>query len=111
MGQSTQCLQEGLALSVSSERLVVIQKGCSHRHISSPHSPRTPQVMLESSVYLSLAVYSGCCLLAALASCFLPIETKGRGLQESSHREWGQEMVGRGTHGTGVARSNSGSQE
>lgn len=70
-----------------------------------------PQVMLESSVYLSLAVYSGCCLLAALASCFLPIETKGRGLQESSHREWGQEMVGRGTHGTGVARSNSGSQE
>ncbi|KAK2504190.1 hypothetical protein MC885_016376, partial [Smutsia gigantea] len=68
-------------------------------------------VMLESSVYLTLAVYSGCCLLAALASCFLPIETKGRGLQESSHREWGQEMVGRGTHGTGVTRSNSGSQE
>lgn len=70
-----------------------------------------PQVMLESSVYLTLAVYSGCCLLAAVASCFLPIETKGRGLQESSHREWGQEMVGRGTHGTGVTRSNSGSQE
>lgn len=70
-----------------------------------------PQVMLESSVYLTLAVYSGCCLLAALASCFLPIETKGRGLQESSHREWGQEMVGRGAHGTGVARSTSGSQE
>ncbi|XP_005869857.1 PREDICTED: synaptic vesicle 2-related protein [Myotis brandtii] len=74
-------------------------------------TPFIAQVMLESSVYLSLAVYSGCCLLAALASCFLPIETKGRGLQESSHREWGQEMVGRGTHGSGVARSNSGSQE
>ncbi|XP_061025008.1 synaptic vesicle 2-related protein isoform X1 [Eubalaena glacialis] len=74
-------------------------------------TPFIAQVMLESSVYLTLAVYSGCCLLAALASCFLPIETKGRGLQESSHREWGQEMVGRGTHGTGVARSNSGSQE
>ncbi|ELK31461.1 Synaptic vesicle 2-related protein [Myotis davidii] len=74
-------------------------------------TPFIAQVMLESSVYLSLAVYSGCCLLAALASCFLPIETKGRGLQESSHREWGQEMVGRGTHGTGVTRSNSGSQE
>lgn len=70
-----------------------------------------PQVMLESSVYLTLAVYSGCCLLAALASCFLPIETKGRALQESSHREWGQEMVGRGTNSTGVPRSNSGSQE
>ncbi|KAI1233076.1 hypothetical protein IHE44_0006269, partial [Lamprotornis superbus] len=53
----------------------------------------TPEVMLESSVYLTLLVYSGCCLLAALASCFLPIETKGRGLQESSHKEWGQEMI------------------
>ncbi|XP_062038296.1 synaptic vesicle 2-related protein [Lepus europaeus] len=74
-------------------------------------TPFIAQVMLESSVYLTLAVYSGCCLLAALASCFLPIETKGRGLQESSHREWGQEMVGRGTHGPGVTRSNSGSQE
>lgn len=69
------------------------------------------QVMLESSVYLTLAVYSGCCLLAAVASFFLPIETKGRGLQESSHREWGQEMVGRGSHSPGVTRSNSGSQE
>ncbi|GAB5579136.1 putative transporter SVOPL isoform X1 [Prionailurus iriomotensis] len=74
-------------------------------------TPFIAQVMLESSVYLTLAVYSGCCLLAALASCFLPIETKGRGLQESSHREWGQEMVGRGAHGTGITRSNSGSQE
>ncbi|XP_073917119.1 synaptic vesicle 2-related protein isoform X2 [Castor canadensis] len=74
-------------------------------------TPFIAQVMLESSVYLTLAVYSGCCLLAALASCFLPIETKGRGLQESSHREWGQEMVGRGTRGAGVPRSNSGSQE
>uniref|UniRef100_A0A2K6GI60 Synaptic vesicle 2-related protein n=1 Tax=Propithecus coquereli TaxID=379532 RepID=A0A2K6GI60_PROCO len=74
-------------------------------------TPFIAQVMLESSVYLTLAVYSGCCLLAALASCFLPIETKGRGLQESSHREWGQEMVGRGAHSAGVTRSNSGSQE
>lgn len=62
------------------------------------------QVMLESSVYLTLLVYSGCCLLAALASCFLPIETKGRGLQESSHKEWGQEMVGRGSHSPGESQ-------
>uniref|UniRef100_A0A4X2KBR9 Synaptic vesicle 2-related protein n=1 Tax=Vombatus ursinus TaxID=29139 RepID=A0A4X2KBR9_VOMUR len=74
-------------------------------------TPFIAQVMLESSVYLTLVVYSGCCLLAALASCFLPIETKGRGLQESSHREWGQEMVGKGSHNMGVTRSNSGSQE
>lgn len=63
------------------------------------------QVMLESSVYLTLIVYSGCCILAALASCLLPIETRGRGLQESTHKEWGQEMFGRG-----VPQSNSGSQ-
>uniref|UniRef100_A0A6I8QE33 SV2-related protein n=1 Tax=Xenopus tropicalis TaxID=8364 RepID=A0A6I8QE33_XENTR len=74
-------------------------------------TPFIAQVMLESSIYLTVLVYSGCCVLAALASCFLPIETKGRGLQESSHREWGQEMEGRGTHNSGVTPSNSGSQE
>uniref|UniRef100_A0A8U7NIX4 Synaptic vesicle 2-related protein n=1 Tax=Corvus moneduloides TaxID=1196302 RepID=A0A8U7NIX4_CORMO len=67
-------------------------------------TPFIAQVMLESSVYLTLVVYSGCCLLAALASCFLPIETKGRGLQESSHKEWGQEMVGRGSHSPGESQ-------
>lgn len=91
--------------------ICVIGGACASLGTLSPACVSLPQVMLESSVYLTLAVYSGCCLLAALASCFLPIETKGRGLQESSHREWGQEMVGRGAHGTGVARSNSGSQE
>ncbi|XP_032899641.1 synaptic vesicle 2-related protein [Amblyraja radiata] len=69
-------------------------------------TPFIAQVMLESSIYLTLSVYSGCCLLAALASCFLPIETMGRGLQESSQQEWGQEMVGR-THRSGSStRSN-----
>lgn len=70
------------------------------------------QVMLESSVYLALSVYCCCCLLAAVASCALPIETTGRGLQESSHREWGQEMVGRAsTHGSGrIPQSSPGSQ-
>ncbi|KAM9810652.1 synaptic vesicle 2-related protein [Neosynchiropus ocellatus] len=55
-------------------------------------TPFVAQVMLESSVYLALSVYCCCCLLAAFASCALPIETTGRGLQESSNREWGQEM-------------------
>lgn len=63
------------------------------------------QVMLEWSVYLTLSVYCCCCLLAAVASCALPIETTGRGLQESSHREWGQEMKGRDS----IPRSNSSS--
>uniref|UniRef100_A0A671XGJ9 SV2 related protein n=1 Tax=Sparus aurata TaxID=8175 RepID=A0A671XGJ9_SPAAU len=75
-------------------------------------TPFVAQVMLESSVYLALSVYCCCCLLAAVASCALPIETTGRGLQESSHREWGQEMVGRAsTPGSGrIPQSSSGSQ-
>ncbi len=70
------------------------------------------QVMLESSVYLALSVYCCCCLLAAVASCALPIETTGRGLQESSHREWGQEMVGRASsHSSArIPQSSPGSQ-
>ncbi|KAL2092798.1 hypothetical protein ACEWY4_012596 [Coilia grayii] len=58
-------------------------------------TPFVAQVMLESSLYLTLSVYCCCCLLAAVASCVLPIETTGRGLQESSRCEWGQEMMGR----------------
>ncbi|XP_056147173.1 synaptic vesicle 2-related protein [Lampris incognitus] len=76
-------------------------------------TPFVAQVMLESSVYLTLSVYCCCCLLAAFASCALPIETTGRGLQESSHREWGQEMMGRGSahKPEGVPHSSSGSQD
>ncbi|KAJ8286067.1 hypothetical protein GJAV_G00034190 [Gymnothorax javanicus] len=75
-------------------------------------TPFVAQVMLESSVYLTLSVYCCCCLLAAFASCALPIETTGRGLQESSHREWGQEMIGRAAHSPGgIPHSSSGSQD
>ncbi|XP_015240506.1 synaptic vesicle 2-related protein [Cyprinodon tularosa] len=71
-------------------------------------TPFVAQVMLESSVYLALSVYCCCCLFAAVASCALPIETTGRGLQESSHREWGQEMVGHKAEE--IPHSNSSSQ-
>ncbi|XP_061585116.1 synaptic vesicle 2-related protein isoform X2 [Cololabis saira] len=71
-------------------------------------TPFVAQVMLESSVYLALSVYCCCCLFAAIASCALPIETTGRGLQESSHREWGQEMIGHRSEG--IPNSGSGSQ-
>lgn len=76
-------------------------------------TPFVAQVMLESSVYLTLSVYCCCCLLAAIASCALPIETTGRGLQESSHREWGQEMMGRASDRSpgGIPHSSSGSQD
>ncbi|KAK2902124.1 synaptic vesicle 2-related protein [Channa argus] len=75
-------------------------------------TPFVAQVMLESSVYLALSVYCCCCLLAAIASCALPIETTGRGLQESSHHEWGQEMMGRASSQSsgGIPHSSSGSQ-
>uniref|UniRef100_A0A672P375 SV2 related protein n=1 Tax=Sinocyclocheilus grahami TaxID=75366 RepID=A0A672P375_SINGR len=58
-------------------------------------------------------VIIGRCLLAAIASCALPIETTGRGLQESSHREWGQEMMGRASDHSpgGIPHSSSGSQD
>ncbi|XP_037634654.1 synaptic vesicle 2-related protein isoform X2 [Sebastes umbrosus] len=72
-------------------------------------TPFVAQVMLESSVYLALSVYCCCCLLAAIASCALPIETTGRGLQESSQREWGQEMVGRASSQSSGGNPPSGS--
>lgn len=34
-------------------------------------------------MYLTLSVYCGCSVLAGVASLILPIETLGRGLQES----------------------------
>ncbi|XP_031425904.1 synaptic vesicle 2-related protein isoform X1 [Clupea harengus] len=76
-------------------------------------TPFVAQVMLESSVYLTLSVYCCCCLTAAFASCMLPIETTGRGLQESSRCEWGQEMMGRDSaHSpTGVLNPNYSSRK
>lgn len=76
-------------------------------------TPFVAQVMLESSVYLALSVYCCCCLFASIASCALPIETTGRGLQESSQREWGQEMTGCGAPRSteGVPQSTTDPQE
>ncbi|XP_077456442.1 synaptic vesicle 2-related protein [Stigmatopora argus] len=76
-------------------------------------TPFVAQVLLQSSMNLALSVYSCCCLLAAIASCALPIETTGRGLQESNQRQWGQEMTGResSSQNSGpIHHSSSGSQ-
>ncbi|KAK2837281.1 hypothetical protein Q5P01_014493 [Channa striata] len=61
----------------------------------------------SDNTFIILSVFS-----AAIASCALPIETTGRGLQESSHHEWGQEMMGRASsHSSGgIPHSSSGSQ-
>ncbi|XP_028273579.1 synaptic vesicle 2-related protein isoform X2 [Parambassis ranga] len=47
-------------------------------------TPFVAQVLLRKSVYLTLSLYCGVCLLAGIASLILPIETSGRGLQESN---------------------------
>ncbi|XP_041916397.1 synaptic vesicle 2-related protein-like isoform X2 [Alosa sapidissima] len=47
-------------------------------------TPFVAQVLLRSSVYLTLSVYCVCSLLGAVAAWFLPIETAGRALQEST---------------------------
>ncbi|KAM4527934.1 synaptic vesicle 2-related protein [Odontesthes bonariensis] len=47
-------------------------------------TPFVAQVMLRTSVYLTLSMYCGLCLLAGVASLILPVETLGRSLQESS---------------------------
>lgn len=39
--------------------------------------------MLSTSLYLTLSIYIACGLLATVASLLLPLETLGRGLQES----------------------------
>ncbi|XP_051551776.1 synaptic vesicle 2-related protein-like [Myxocyprinus asiaticus] len=43
-------------------------------------TPFVAQVLLKSSVYLTLSVYFICCLLGAAASWVLPMETMGRSL-------------------------------
>ncbi|XP_026209573.1 synaptic vesicle 2-related protein-like isoform X2 [Anabas testudineus] len=51
-------------------------------------TPFVAQVMLRTSVNLTLTMYCGCSVLAGVASLILPIETLGRGLQESRfHQE------------------------
>uniref|UniRef100_A0A3Q3W6M4 Major facilitator superfamily (MFS) profile domain-containing protein n=1 Tax=Mola mola TaxID=94237 RepID=A0A3Q3W6M4_MOLML len=47
-------------------------------------SPFVSQVMLTMSLYLTLSIYCGCCLLSAIACVMLPIETMGMGLREST---------------------------
>lgn len=47
-------------------------------------TPFVAQVLLRTSVSLTLSVYFCCCLLASAASMALPIETTGQSLQETS---------------------------
>ncbi|XP_069028961.1 synaptic vesicle 2-related protein-like [Embiotoca jacksoni] len=69
-------------------------------------TPFVAQVMLRTSVYLTLSVYCGCALLAGVASLILPIETLGKGLQESSpDRQAGGQTTTTSSQSNGTTRS------
>lgn len=65
-----------------------------------------PQVLLKTSVYLTLSVYLICCLLGTVASWALPMETTGRSLQESTQNTMEQKHMER-PHGSETAETNS----
>ncbi|XP_077995310.1 synaptic vesicle 2-related protein-like [Glandiceps talaboti] len=48
-------------------------------------TPFVAQVMLRISEYLAISIYGTICLLAAVAALMLPVETKGRAMQETAH--------------------------
>ncbi|XP_070571836.1 synaptic vesicle 2-related protein-like [Ptychodera flava] len=48
-------------------------------------TPFVAQVMLRISEYLAVSIYGTVCLVAAVAALMLPIETKGRAMQETGH--------------------------
>uniref|UniRef100_UPI00358F2235 synaptic vesicle 2-related protein n=2 Tax=Myxine glutinosa TaxID=7769 RepID=UPI00358F2235 len=55
-------------------------------------TPFIAQVMLASSFHLAISIYAFLAVLAGFASLFLPIETKGRGMQDVVSPSSGQEM-------------------
>uniref|UniRef100_A0AAX7V7R7 Major facilitator superfamily (MFS) profile domain-containing protein n=1 Tax=Astatotilapia calliptera TaxID=8154 RepID=A0AAX7V7R7_ASTCA len=71
-------------------------------------TPFVAQVLLRTSVYLTLSVYCSCSLLAGVASWLLPIETLGRNLQESS---LDQETAGQTTSTTRESDNTTGSAD
>ncbi|XP_029693535.1 synaptic vesicle 2-related protein-like isoform X2 [Takifugu rubripes] len=55
--------------------------------IGSLISPFVSEVMRSFSLYLTLSVYCGISLLAAIASLMLPIETQGKRLEETNQNQ------------------------
>ena len=51
------------------------------------------QVLLHQSDYATIALYAGSALIAAVASLFLPVETKGRELAVSSTFNTGMTLI------------------
>ncbi|XP_055958029.1 synaptic vesicle 2-related protein isoform X1 [Patella vulgata] len=49
-------------------------------------TPFVAQVLLKTSPYLSISIYGTMCLIATVASLLLPIETKGREMEDTSQQ-------------------------
>ncbi|KAL1275130.1 hypothetical protein QQF64_027944 [Cirrhinus molitorella] len=76
-------------------RAIGIGTGSGMARVGALITPFIAQVLLKSSVYLTLSVYLICCLLGAVASWFLPMETTGRSLQESTQSTMEQKNMER----------------
>ncbi|KAM9841674.1 synaptic vesicle 2-related protein [Aulostomus maculatus] len=63
-------------------------------------TPFVAQVLLKTSVYLTLSLYCCCSLLAGVVALLLPIETLGKNLQESD-QEAGQQPSDTEPNGSG----------
>uniref|UniRef100_A0A672LIN2 SV2 related protein b n=1 Tax=Sinocyclocheilus grahami TaxID=75366 RepID=A0A672LIN2_SINGR len=87
-------------------RAIGIGTGSGMARVGTLITPFIAQVLLKSSVYLTLSVYLICCLLGTVASFVLPMETTGRSLQESTQSTMEQKNTER-PHGSETAESSS----
>uniref|UniRef100_A0A8C2LAN7 SV2 related protein b n=1 Tax=Cyprinus carpio TaxID=7962 RepID=A0A8C2LAN7_CYPCA len=74
-------------------RAIGIGTGSGMARVGALITPFIAQVLLKSSIYLTLSVYLICCLLGTVASWFLPMETTGRSLQESTQSTMEQKNI------------------
>ncbi|KTG37891.1 hypothetical protein cypCar_00006134 [Cyprinus carpio] len=87
-------------------RAIGIGTGSGMARVGALITPFIAQVLLKSSVYLTLSVYLICCLLGTVASLVLPMETTGRSLQESTQSTMEPKNMER-PHGSETAESSS----
>jgi hypothetical protein len=48
-------------------------------------TPFVAQVLVKVNPYAAISIYGSVALLAAIASLFLPVETKGKNLSQDDH--------------------------
>ncbi|XP_052454713.1 synaptic vesicle 2-related protein-like [Carassius gibelio] len=87
-------------------RAIGIGTGSGMARVGALITPFIAQVLLKSSVYLTVSVYLICCLLGTVASLVLPTETTGRSLQESTQSTMEQKNMDM-PHDSEMAESSS----